>query len=80
MCKCQRHYGVSPFSSFKHSEDDSYVDPFDGERKASEQMVWLLKKGDMTLSNKPRYASIDFCRRFGRNDSKAFPDKCHHFR
>lgn len=73
--KCRRHYGVSvsqPFSSFKHAEENAYVDPFDGERKSRGQMIWLLKKGDALLSNQPKHASIDICRKFGLKDSRVF--------
>src|SRR5436305_4016190 len=73
--KCRRHYGVSvsqPFSSFKHAEENVYVDPFDGERKCGGQMIWLLKKGDALLSNQPKHASIEICRKFGLKDSRVF--------
>jgi hypothetical protein len=75
MRKCRRYYGVSvsePFSSFKHLERDSYIDPFDGEKKAQGQVNWLLKKGDALLSNKPKHASIDICRKFGLHDPRVF--------
>jgi hypothetical protein len=75
MRKCKRHYGVSvsePFSSFKHREQDSYIDPFDGEKKAQGQMDWLLKRGDALLSNKPKHASIEICRKFGLQDPRVF--------
>jgi len=73
--RCRRHYGISvsqPFSSFQHSEDDAYIDPFDGKRKARGQMTWLLKKNDALLSNQPNHASIDLCRRFSPGDNKMF--------
>ena len=73
--KCRRHYGVSvsqPFSSFKHAEENAYVDPFDGERKSRGQMIWLLKKGDAILSNQPKHASIEICRKFGLKDNRVF--------
>jgi hypothetical protein len=76
--KCRRYYGVpvsEPFSSFKHREQDSYIDPFDGEKKAQGQVDWLLKKGDALLSNKPRHASIDICRKFGFTDPRVFRTK-----
>jgi hypothetical protein len=78
MRKCRRNYGISvsqSFSSFRHSEDDAYFDPFDGEKKAKGQMTWLLKKGDMLLSNKPKHAEIDICRRFGLKDNRVFESK-----
>ncbi len=78
MRKCLRNYGISvsePFSSFRHSEADAYPDPFDGEMKAKRQMIWLFKRGDMLLSNKPKHAVVDICRRFGLRDNKVFESK-----
>ena len=75
MRRCRRNYGLSvsePFSSFKHSEKDAYIDEFDGEKKAKEQMVWLIKKGDAIMSNQPKHASISLCRKFGRSDPRIF--------
>lgn len=75
MRKCRRYYGVSvsePFSSFKHQERDAYIDAFDGEKKAKGQMNWLLKKGDALLSNQPKDASIEICRKFGLRDPRVF--------
>jgi hypothetical protein len=73
--KCRRNYGLSvsqPFSSFLHSEADAYIDPFDGTKKAKDQMVWLIKKGDAILSKEPKHASITLTRRFARRDPKIF--------
>ncbi|KAI9764968.1 MAG: hypothetical protein M1840_007890 [Geoglossum simile] len=75
MRRCRRHYGLSvsqPWSTFKHSDADAYEDPFDGERKAKNQMVWLIKKGDAILSSQPKQTSIGLCRRFGVNDPRVF--------
>lgn len=35
-------------------------------------MVWLIKKGDVLLSNQPKTAVSKFCRRFSTNDPKIF--------
>ncbi|KAH0552831.1 hypothetical protein GP486_006967 [Trichoglossum hirsutum] len=73
--RCRRSYGISvsqPWSSFKHSLEDEYDDPFDGEKKAKNQMVWLIKKGDAILSSQPKHASIRLCRRFGVKDPRVF--------
>lgn len=76
MLKCAKSYGISisqPFSAYLHSaESNSYSDPFDNKRKAKEQVVWLVKKGDLILSNEPKNASTTFCRRFGVRDPKVF--------
>jgi hypothetical protein len=75
MRKCRKHYGVStsqPFSSFKHSENDAYLDPFTREKRAGSQMTWLIKKGDALLSNAPKHASVEISRKFGIRDNRIF--------
>jgi hypothetical protein len=69
------HYGVStsqPFSEFKHSEEDAYTDPYDGEKKAAQQMTWLIKKGDTFSTAKPKIGSVEICRKFGVRDNRKF--------
>lgn len=73
--KCEKHYGLSvsqPFSRSTHSEADAYHDPFDGQKKAKEQIVWLVKKGDAIFSNEPKRASTSLSRKFGRKDLRMF--------
>jgi hypothetical protein len=78
MRSSQKHYGISisqAHSTYRHTTEDTYLDPFDGERKGKEQMVWLIKKGDLLLSNKVKHVSLDFCRRFGIKDPRVFITK-----
>jgi hypothetical protein len=78
MRSSQKHYGISvsqAHSTYRHTSEDAYTDPFDGERKGKEQMIWLIKKGDMLLSNKTKHASVDICRRFGLRDPRIFITK-----
>jgi hypothetical protein len=75
MLKCSESCGISisqPYSAYLHSDEVIYRDPFDDEWKAKEQMVWLIKKGDLILSNAPKRASVEFCRRFGVRDPRVF--------
>ncbi|KAF2192229.1 hypothetical protein K469DRAFT_620267 [Zopfia rhizophila CBS 207.26] len=75
MRKCRRSYGIAtsqPFSNFKHANEDEYDDPFDGTKKAKDQMLWLIKKGDALLSNTPKHAEVNLCQCFGLRDSKKF--------
>jgi hypothetical protein len=70
-----RHYGFStsqPFLARKHSEEDAYFDPFDGGRKARDQMTWLVRKGDVLISDKPKEVTVQFIRRFGVVDPRVF--------
>lgn len=73
--KCRRHYGISAsqlFSSFRHANEEYYEDQFDGEKKARQQMEWLIKKGDALLSNQTKHVSIIICRKFGLRDLRKF--------
>ncbi|EXJ56124.1 hypothetical protein A1O7_09055 [Cladophialophora yegresii CBS 114405] len=76
MRACLRNYGMrvsQQFSAFKHSaRRTTYQDPFDGNTKAGDQMVWLIKRGDLILSNKGNYSSVHICRRFGADDNRFF--------
>lgn len=75
MRACRRNYGLKssqPFSAFKHARGTTYQDPFDGDTKAKDQMAWLVKKGDLVLSDKGNYSSVQICRRFGTEESKIF--------
>ncbi|ETI21666.1 hypothetical protein G647_08013 [Cladophialophora carrionii CBS 160.54] len=76
MRACLRNYGMrvsQQYSAFKHSaRRTTYQDPFDGNTKAGNQMIWLIKRGDLILSNKGNYSSIQICRRFGINDDRFF--------
>lgn len=74
MSEKLRHTGLATIFNFQHSENDAYLDPFDGERKAGGQITWLLKKGD-ALFNKLSHASVDMCRRFRPGDRKVFESK-----
>jgi hypothetical protein len=75
MRKCPRSYGIivsQPFSPYLHAGQTFYDDPFDGDRKVREQVSWLVKKGDLILSNEAKHAQIEFCRRFGHQDPRVF--------
>ncbi|KAG9203698.1 hypothetical protein G6514_002309 [Epicoccum nigrum] len=46
--KNRRHYGIvitRPFKSDEHLESDSYINIYDGTKRADHQMKWLLKQG-----------------------------------
>ncbi|KAN0071918.1 hypothetical protein V8E54_009647 [Elaphomyces granulatus] len=57
MSACSRSYGVSvseSFSETRHDIQDRIVDPITEAPMAKEQLLWLIKKGDLILSNKPK--------------------------
>jgi hypothetical protein len=57
MKACPRSYGVSvhvPFSDVENRAKDKEDDPITGTAVAKDQLMWLIKKGDLILSNKPK--------------------------
>ena len=75
MRPCRRNYGLrvsESFSTFNHAGRTTYQDPFDGGTKAGDQMAWMAKTGDLILSNKGNYSTVQICRRFGLNDNRNF--------
>jgi hypothetical protein len=75
MIPSPRSYGLSlsqDYSTYLHDNTDAYKDVFDGAWKARDQMVWLIKKGDVIFSNAKRIQRSNFSRRFSLNDSKVF--------
>jgi hypothetical protein len=75
MRESNRSFGIvlsQPFSPYLHADQTVYDDPFEKGRKVRGQIMWLIKKGDLLLSNEEKHAQIDFCRRFGPQDPKVF--------
>lgn len=57
MTPCPRSYGVpqtSPFSDVIHTKKDLDYDPLTENTVAKEQFQWLIKKGDVILSNRSK--------------------------
>jgi len=78
MMESSKSYGVvlsQPYSAHLHSPEDKYIDPYDKAPKAKEQVVWLIKRGDLIQSDEPKTGSIGFFRKFGLADSKTFITK-----
>lgn len=57
MRTCEMNFGVrlaQAFSLVDHDNKDRYFDPLAKKLMAKKQLVWLFKKGDVVLSNKPK--------------------------
>ncbi|KAH7342511.1 hypothetical protein BKA65DRAFT_504250 [Rhexocercosporidium sp. MPI-PUGE-AT-0058] len=57
MSACNRSYGIGmfvPFSEFMHDRRDRFLDPLTKKVMAREQLKWLIKKGDLILSDEPK--------------------------
>jgi hypothetical protein len=61
--KCRRHYGTActnAFLSGVHREVDSYICPFTGEKRASNQMSWLVHTGQELSTSADVHATVHF--------------------
>jgi hypothetical protein len=61
--KCRRHYGTSCSSLFqkaKHRAKDAYICPFTGDKRASNQMNWLLRKGQNLPTSSSEHGTLTF--------------------
>jgi len=57
MSACPQSYGVSVSASYSHIEhhsQDQVVDSLTKTAMAKEQLMWLIKKGDLILSDQPK--------------------------
>ncbi|KAI9776338.1 MAG: hypothetical protein M1839_000418 [Geoglossum umbratile] len=59
MNACPRNYGISVserFSEIQHDTKDHFIDPHTGISMARNQLMWLIKKGDLLLSDEAKVA------------------------
>jgi len=71
--KCRRHYGTSysaEFSARKHKESDSYIDSYDGIKRVSKQMSWLLATGQDLPTSKEIHAKGSFTADFWAREKR----------
>jgi hypothetical protein len=57
MSACPRSYGISvsaSYSNIHHHSDDQVVDSLTKMAMAKDQLMWLIKKGDLILSDQPK--------------------------
>lgn len=63
MSACARSYGVAmskPFSGIEHDSKDLAIDPLTRTQIAEGQLLWLIKKGDLILSDQPKETRSTF--------------------
>jgi hypothetical protein len=71
--KCRRHYGTSYSSLFqkgKHRAKDAYICPFTGDKRASNQMDWLLRKGQDLPTSSAKHGTLTFSMNFWVSESR----------
>jgi hypothetical protein len=73
MSACSRSYGVSvseSFSDIRHNVKDRSVHPIARVPMAIEQLLWLIKKGDLILSNEPKVVKKFFTKTFSETEER----------
>jgi hypothetical protein len=71
--KCRRHYGTdfyTPFVFGKHREIDSFISSYTGTKQASNQMRWLLKKGQDLAAKSELHGSMTLRQHFWPGDAR----------
>jgi hypothetical protein len=71
MKDCPRSYGImlQTYSATRHSRR-YYLDAFTDKTVAKGQLVWLIRKGDLLLSNKRKEAEQMFAFDFWETDNR----------
>jgi hypothetical protein len=75
MRSCPRSYGIKlsqTYSGIRHNSQDTYKDSFTNRVMANAQMIWLIKKGDLLLSNTLKEAEEMVTFKFWEKDSRRF--------
>ncbi|KAF4627180.1 hypothetical protein G7Y89_g10974 [Cudoniella acicularis] len=73
MSACNRSYGVSvnaPFSAVDNRKKDLKIDGLTGKVVAEGQLIWLIKKGDLILSNRTKEVKATFEINFTETSSR----------
>lgn len=70
------HVGIcvsEPFLEYKHFDEDRYVDGFDGQPKAADQIRWLIARDEpLPAGGGPLKATFSFKRRFEHKEQAHF--------
>lgn len=74
MKTSQKSYGivVDETASYMYDEDDWYTHPLTKATMAGGQFSWLVRKGDVMLSEKTEVARKEFTRTFKASDGRKF--------
>lgn len=71
MSMSQKSYGIIVNEPIDYRIHGNYTNtnPFKKERVAEERFAWLIRRGDLILSDEPRVAEQEFTRTFDQNGS-----------
>lgn len=74
MTGCPRNYGIcsdAPYSDALHNTKDRHVDVLSQTTMTKDQLTWMVKKGDLLLSDRPKEVQAPFTLKFTESESKS---------
>lgn len=72
---CPRHYGIkinAPYSRKTHDHRDSYTNTLTNQQMAGEQLLWLIKKGDLLSADEERVVEHPLMGQFREDSTPIF--------
>jgi hypothetical protein len=72
---CSRSYGVALdelYSVYKYDRRDTYTDPVTDRVMAQKQLTWLIRRGDLLLSDAKKVTEKEFMFPFQETDDRKF--------
>ena len=75
MTTCARSYGVAlneVYSPIKYDRKDQYLDPVTNCEMAQQQITWLIRRGDLILSDDKKETEKEFLFHFKDTDERKF--------
>jgi hypothetical protein len=75
MIPCPRNYGIQyspPYSKRTHDRRDTFTHALTGHVMAAQQLVWLIRKGDLLLANEDREIEQPLMGSFKAGESQIF--------
>lgn len=66
-------YGISvntPFSRVANHDNDRVIDPLTDTEMAKDQLIWMIKRGDLILSTRPKEVRGTFTINFAESEVK----------
>jgi hypothetical protein len=64
---CPRHYGICAsqmYADWRHSREEAVKDRFHGRQVVPDQLIWIIRKGDVILPGEPIASTISVECRF----------------
>jgi hypothetical protein len=75
MTTCSKNYGIvlnEVFSIHTSNNKDMYLDPVTNNVMAQQQLTWLIRRGDLLLSDAKKETTKQFLHNFAETDERKF--------